>query len=82
MLTLRQEFASKELTSALGALESARAEARRQQIYIEPVVSANLPDKALYPKRLTSILIIFVSCFLIYSIALLLLAGVNEHAQA
>jgi len=82
MLTLRQEFASKELTSALGALESARAEARRQQIYIERVVTANRPDKALYPKRLTSILIIFVSCFLIYSIALLLLAGVNEHAQA
>lgn len=80
-LQLRQEFASRELASALASLESARAEARRQQIYLDRVVEPNLPDKALYPKRLISVLIVFISAFLVYSIGRLLLAGVEEHAQ-
>jgi capsular polysaccharide transport system permease protein len=80
-LQLRQEFAAKELASALASLESARAEARRQQIYLDRVVEPNLPDKALFPKRLISVLIVFISAFLIYSIGRLLLAGVQEHAQ-
>lgn len=80
-LQLHEEFASKELASALASLESARAEARRQQIYLDRVVEPNLPDKALFPKRLISVLIVFISAFLIYSIGRLLLAGVQEHAQ-
>lgn len=80
-LQLRQEFAAKELTSALASLEVARSEARHQQIYLGRVVEANLPDKALYPKRLEAVLIISISCFLLYSIAFLLIAGVREHAQ-
>lgn len=80
-LQLRQEFAAKELASALASLEGARAEARRQQIYLDRVVEPNLPDKALFPRRLASVLIIFISAFLIYSIGRLLLAGVQEHAQ-
>ncbi|MGH8460796.1 MAG: capsule biosynthesis protein [Stenotrophobium sp.] len=80
-LLLRQEFSAKELTSALASLEVARSEARHQQIYLGRVVEANLPDKALYPKRFEAVLIVFVSCFLIYSIGFLLVAGVREHAQ-
>lgn len=81
MLELRQEFAAKQLASSFGSLEAARAEARRQQIYLERVVEPNLPDKALYPRRLRAVLILLVSCFLAYSIASLLIAGVREHAQ-
>tara|TARA_R110000787_G_scaffold42536_17_gene104610 strand:- start:200 stop:1360 length:1161 start_codon:yes stop_codon:yes gene_type:complete len=80
-LSLRQEFAAKELTSALASMEAARAEARHQQIYLERVVEAGLPDRALYPKRFKSIMVVFVSCFLIYSIGLLLATGVREHGQ-
>jgi capsular polysaccharide transport system permease protein len=80
-LSLHEDFATKELASALASLEAARAESRRQQVYLERVVDTSLPDKALYPKRLVSVLIVFVSAFLIYSIGLLLLAGVREHAQ-
>jgi len=80
-LVLQQEFAAKELASAMASLESARAEARRQQIYLDRVVEANLPDKAMYPKRLISVLIVFISCFIAFSISKLLLAGVREHAQ-
>lgn len=80
-LTLQQEFAAKGLASAMASLESAREEARRQQVYLERVVEPNLPDKAEYPKRLKSILIVFISCFLAYSTGKLLLAGIREHSQ-
>jgi capsular polysaccharide transport system permease protein len=80
-LMLQQEFAAKELTSAMASLETAREEARRQQFFLDRVVEANLPDKALYPKRIKSVLIVLISCFLAYSIGRLLIAGVLEHAQ-
>ena len=80
-LLMRQEFTSKELGSALASLESARAEARRQQVYLDRVVEPNLPDKAEYPKRLISVGVVFISLFIAYSIGALLLAGVREHAQ-
>ncbi|MDP3858106.1 MAG: hypothetical protein Q8Q73_10160 [Stagnimonas sp.] len=80
-LSLRKDFAARELASALASLEAARAEARRQQIYLERVVDTSLPDRALYPRRLINVLIVFISCFLIYSIGKLLLLGVREHAQ-
>ncbi|MDB5974308.1 MAG: hypothetical protein JWR07_1068 [Nevskia sp.] len=80
-LVLKQEFAAKELASTMASLESARAEARRQSIYLDRVVEANLPDKALFPKRIKSFLIVFISCFMGYSVGRLLIAGVREHAQ-
>lgn len=80
-LTLRQELAEKQFSSALSSLETARADVRRQQIYLDRVVSPNLPDRALYPRRIRAVFIIFVTCFLVYSIGALLIAGVREHAQ-
>ena len=80
-LTLRQELATKEYSSALASLESSRADARRQQIYLDRVVTPNLPDRALYPRRIRAVFIVFVTCFLVYSIGALLIAGVREHAQ-
>ncbi|MES2884494.1 MAG: capsule biosynthesis protein [Pseudomonadota bacterium] len=80
-LSLRKDFVTKKLASALASLEAARAESRRQQIYLERVVEVSQPDRALYPKRFTSLLIVFISCFLIFTIGKLLLAGVREHAQ-
>jgi len=78
---LEQEFASKELALAMSSLESAREDARRQSIYLDRIVDAQLPDKAVYPKRLISILIVFISCFIAYSTLRLLLAGIREHSQ-
>ena len=65
----------------MASLEAARAESRRQQIYLERVVDVSLPDRAHYPQRLRAVLIVFISCFLLYSIARLLIAGVREHSQ-
>jgi capsular polysaccharide transport system permease protein len=80
-LMLRQEFATRELTSTMASLESARAEARRQQIYLDRVVEPNQPDKALFPRRIRSVLTIFVGLFMIYVTGKLLVAGVREHSQ-
>lgn len=80
-LALDKEFAGKALASALASLESSRAEARRQQTYLERVVMVGRPESAEYPRRFRAVLIVFVSSFLLYSMGRLLLAGVREHAQ-
>lgn len=80
-LSLRKDFLTRKLVSSLASLEAARAEARQQQIYLERVVDVNLPDRARYPQRYRDVLIVLISCFLIFSIGNLLLAGVREHGQ-
>lgn len=80
-LALQKEFLTKKLTSSLASLEASRAEARQQQIYLERVVDTSLPDRALYPQRFEAVLIVFISCFMMFSIGSLLISGVREHGQ-
>jgi capsular polysaccharide transport system permease protein len=81
-LDVQRMLAEKTLASALTALESARLEAQRQQLYLETVAQPNLADYPLYPKQVTSFATVVVSCLLLYGIAWLLVAGVREHASA
>lgn len=76
---LEREFADKQLTSALASLESARNEAQRKQVYIERIVQPSLPDIAMEPKRMRSILATFVLGLVAWGILSMLLAGVREH---
>lgn len=78
-LMLAREFAGKNLASALASLESARLDAQRKQIYIDRIVQPNLPDYAVYPRRLISILEVVISALLIYGIGWLVSASVREH---
>ncbi|HEY0107529.1 MAG TPA: hypothetical protein VGB91_15720 [Rhizomicrobium sp.] len=78
-LLLEREFADKSLLAATTALESARVEAQRKQLYLDRVVEPNLPDYALYPERLISILEVVLSCLLVYGIGWLVSASVREH---
>ena len=80
-LMLKRDFADKELASAMGSLEAARAESRRQSTYLDRVVEPNLPDKAEYPKRARNVLIVLLSCAMAYAIGKLLYAGLREHSQ-
>lgn len=80
-LALRQELAAKQYASALESLEEARADGRRQQIYLDRVVTPSLPDRELYMRRYRALFIAFVTSFMIYTIGALLIAGVREHAQ-
>jgi capsular polysaccharide transport system permease protein len=75
-----QEFAAQNLTAASIALEQARAEAVRQQFYLERVVEPGLPDMPLLPRRLYAILTIAATLTCLYFIGWMLVVGILEHA--
>lgn len=78
-LALEREFADKQLASTLASLEQARNEAQRKQVYVERIAQPSLPDIALEPRRLRSILATFVLGLVAWGILSMLIAGVREH---
>ena len=78
-LALEREFADKQLASTLASLEQARNEAQRKQAYVERIAQPSLPDIALEPRRLRSILAAFALGLMAWGILSMLLAGVREH---
>jgi capsular polysaccharide transport system permease protein len=78
-LSLSQNFAERELAASIDALEQSRIRAQKQQLYIENVVSPNLPDEALEPKRMRGILAVFILGLFLWGIFSVILAGVKEH---
>lgn len=78
-LVLERDFAGKNLATAFASLENARTEADRKQIYLDRIAEPNLPDYALYPRRLLSILEVVISALLVYGIGWLISASVREH---
>lgn len=79
-LALEQELASQMLTAASTQLAQARAEAVRQQFYLERVVEPNAPDVAALPHRLTSVLTMAGVLLCLYFVGWMLIVGVLEHA--
>lgn len=80
-LTLSRDLAAQELAQTTAALLAAQQDTRRQKLYLERIVQPTLPDVALRPRRLLSVLIVLGSCLLAYSVGWLLWAGVREHRQ-
>lgn len=78
-LMLENELAEKQMAAAMTSLESAKAEADRQQLYLEVVAMPNVPDMAQEPKRLYNTLATFVIGLMLYGVLSLLLASVREH---
>ena len=78
-LTLQREFADKALTSATASMETARIQAERQQLYLEPVVAPNLSDYPAFPKATASIAMVFASLMGAYFLLALVIAGAREH---
>lgn len=78
-LSASSDIAEKALAAASNSLETARQEARRQQIYIEQIVSPNLPDQSTEPERLRMILTYIVVSFMLGAVFWLLNAGTQEH---
>ncbi len=81
-LVLERDFAERSLAAAVTTLEAARIDARRKQLYLERVVSPNLPDKAVEPRRFLAILMTLVSALLAYGTVSLVIAGLREHRQS
>lgn len=79
-LAVEQEFATESLNAANAALVQARAEAQRQQFYLERIVSPNKPDMPLLPNRLMNIIIVAAAAICLYFIGWMLVVGIIEHA--
>lgn len=78
-LQITLEFAEKQLAAARAGLQEARAEARRQQAYLEKISAPSLPDYPVEPRRIRSILATFVLGLLAWGVLYMLAVGVREH---
>jgi capsular polysaccharide transport system permease protein len=80
-LALESTFADKQLGAALAELQAARSEAARQQLYLERLVQPSLPDHAMEPRRIRSVLTVLALGLIAWGVASLVLAAVREHAD-
>ena len=80
-LSLEKVFAEKQLAASMAALESARSEALRKQLYLERLVQPNLPDKAVEPRRIRSIFMVLVLSLVAWGVISLLVASIKEHTD-
>lgn len=78
-LNLDREFADKNLAYALTALTTAKNEAQRQQLYLERLVQPSLPDIAVEPRRIRSIIATFILGIMAFGILSLFVSSVREH---
>ena len=80
-LTLAKSFADRQLASALAALDAARSDALRKQLYLERLVQPNLPDVANEPRRVRSVFTVFVLGLVAWGVFSLVFASVREHGN-
>jgi capsular polysaccharide transport system permease protein len=80
-LALDSEFADKELGIALETLETARNEAARKQLYLERLVQASLPDRAMEPRRVRAVFTVLLLGLIGWGVVSLVLASIREHAD-
>jgi capsular polysaccharide transport system permease protein len=80
-LTLTRELAGKTLAMATSSLETARADARRQQLYLEVIVQPNSPDEAIEPAAATNTLLTFLLGSVLSLIAWVLWMAAREYGQ-
>lgn len=78
-LVLDNELAEKQLSVATGSLETAKAEADRQQLYLEVVSQPNRSDMAQLPQRWYNIFATLMISLMIYGIVSLLVVSIREH---
>ncbi|MBB2175155.1 capsule biosynthesis protein [Gluconacetobacter johannae] len=78
-LVIRRELIEKQLAAAATALESAKAQANRQQVYLEEISRPDLADYAVYPRRIIDVLTVFASFLTAYLMGKLIISGAREH---
>lgn len=79
-LMIESEFAKKQLTTAMTALETARASLLAKARYIVPIEKPTLPDESRYPLAWVFTLVTFLGLFLLYGLIRLIIASIREHA--
>ena len=80
-LALEKTFSDRQVGSALSALDSARSEAARKQLYLERLVQPNQPDRWVEPRRLRSVLMVFLLGLIVWGVVSLVVASIREHAE-
>lgn len=78
-VSLENQLAEQQLAAAVTSLESAKAEADRQQLYLEVISQPSLPDLAHEPKRLYNIIATLIIGLMVYGVVSLLAASIREH---
>lgn len=78
-LALEHDFANRQLTLALAALQEAKSEAQRKQLYLERIVQPSRPDSAERPKRLRNVLSVLIVCSMLAACLSVIGAGIREH---
>ena len=74
-------FSEKQLQVALSSLDAAINEARKQQFYLERIVDPIIPDKAMEPRRLFSIISAIILFHIIWGLFTLLAGTIREHNE-
>lgn len=76
---LENQFADKQLASAMASLDEARNEANRKQAYVERIVQPNVPDEPLEPRRWRGVFSTLILGLAAWAIISMLVAGMLEH---
>jgi capsular polysaccharide transport system permease protein len=80
-LTLEKGFADRQLAAAFTALDTARSEVLKKQLYLERLVQPHTPDSAVEPRRIRSVFTVFVLGLIAWGIISLIVASVREHIE-
>jgi capsular polysaccharide transport system permease protein len=81
-LAMERDFAKQALNRSLETLDAARTEARRQQLFLERVVSPSEPDYPTMPARASAFATILTLNLIALMVFWLFRTGLQEHAQA
>ena len=79
-LTLEEEFAQKQLTSAMSSLEAARVQAESKTLYVESFQKPIVPDESLYPRPVIFSLVFMLAAAVLLGLVSLIIAAIREHA--
>jgi capsular polysaccharide transport system permease protein len=80
-LRVQEELALKSYEAAQRALETARAEASRKQMYLVSFVSPTRPDASAKPDGALNTLVAFLGGLAVFAVVALVVAAVREHAR-
>ena len=74
-----RQLAEKFYDVAMQSLQRAQFEASRRAMYLEIFVHPSLAERALYPRRLVSVLIVSLAAFGVWIFLLMIYYSVREH---
>ncbi|MCK0067991.1 hypothetical protein MF542_00895 [Kordiimonas sp. 5E331] len=78
-LEMELTFATQLYQAALVGLEKARIESYRKLKHLVIVQAPRLPDEAVLPRKLYSVITLFVALSLIYGVGAMIIATIREH---